>query len=918
MTKVIRTGRCGLAWVLLACVAAITSWGQDQPNPSPESGIRVLGKTPPLHLDPAETLYLQLRDVGLDKSRVYHIGNLSIERAALHLTLDDGTIAFTEDVAGRVTGAFFEGDGEVLFVPPNRVERSSMALFTGAAILEERFLTAYFRFNDDTFNELQPALGPADHAQEFVTQWNETARSLAQGDALRMFMSLSQFLPVAGQMSTAHPARVGNDDRFLHVRVQGRKLGTFDLYYDSDSPEQVWVGQPKTVEGDSYYDVWSSFSLPQIGGGSDAMNSTTGEGGKVDAIAISDYRIRAEIKPPSQIDAEATVQLEVGQGGRRTVLFELSRVLQIKQVEAAGHPVEFIHNPAIEGSHLARQGNDLVAVVFPAPLQTGRHLDLRFTYGGEVLSEAASGLLYVGARGTWYPSRGLTMSNFDLEFHYPPGWTLLATGKRQDAAGSAVFGGQVPAMDSGAGEQVSRWVSERPIPVVGFNLGKYERVTAHAGDVTVETYATGVVERGFPKPPPQEVIAPPSGSQQQAPLIISPAPPSPARNAQKVADEAARAIEFFSHLFGPYPFSSLAITQLPGPISQGWPGLIFLSSYSFLTPEEKSQLHMSAVDKTLITQVIAHETAHQWWGDLVGWNGYRDQWIVEALANYSSMMLLESEDPSQFHAAMEKYRDDLLQKNKAGVALLEDGPVTLGTRLSCSQFPSGYEDISYGRGTWLLHMLRSMMRDSERKHDVHTSGGNQFEVADEPFVRALRRLRERYQGKSITTREFLQAFEDELPRSLWYEGHKSLDWFYQGWVNGTAIPHFELRGVRYSNKPGATAISGTIVQKDAPEVSGDLGPGVRVGCGKDGAAGASVRRWARDCFPFDRTCGDTKGRTGPQPDVAGTTPLSVALPLAELFPIIAAPFSQKGRGIRFWISHGAADDNCVAVTHWGS
>jgi hypothetical protein len=195
------------------------------------------------------------------------------------------------------------------------------------------------------------------------------------------------------------------------------------------------------------------------------------------------------------------------------------------------------------------------------------------------------------------------------------------------------------------------------------------------------------------------------------------------------------------------------------------------------------------------------------------WSGYRDQWLVEALANYSSMMILESENPAQFRAAMEKYRDDLLQKNKAGAQLLEDGPVTLGTRLSNSQFPEGYEVISYGRGTWLFHMLRSMMRDAERTDDRTRSAGQ----ADESFVRVLHRIRERYEGKAITTRELLQAFEDELPPSLRYERHKSLDWFYEGWVNGTTIPRFELRGVKYAEKAGSTAISGTILQRDAPD-----------------------------------------------------------------------------------------------------
>jgi hypothetical protein len=190
---------------------------------------------------------------------------------------------------------------------------------------------------------------------------------------------------------------------------------------------------------------------------------------------------------------------------------------------------------------------------------------------------------------------------------------------------------------------------------------------------------------------------------------------------------------------------------------------------------------------------------------------------VEALANYSSMMVLESENPSKFRAAMEKYRDDLLQKNKAGQELMEDGPVTLGTRLSCSQFPSGYEAISYGRGTWLFHMLRFMMRDAERASTGSDRGEGKTGQAEEPFVRVLRAVRERYQGKPITTRELMQAFENELPRSLWYERRKSLDWFYEGWINGTAIPRFELHGVKYSDNPGSTTISGVIVQKDAPD-----------------------------------------------------------------------------------------------------
>jgi len=808
-----------LICLLTLSSAVALSWSQDDPKPADAAGAKVSGTTSQ-QLNSAESLYLQLRTVTLDKARVYRLRDVSIDRAAIHITLNNGTIAFTGDVAGRVTGAFFEGDGEILLSPPNRYERASMALSTGAAILEERFVTAYFRFNDDTFAELLPAMVPADYGPAFVSQWSETAGNLAQSDPLRLFMTLSRSLPVTGQTAgdAAATAKSGDDDRFLHARLQGVKLGTFDLYFDSDAPEQVWAGQLRTVEGTSYYDVWTSFASAKASRGTDAVSAEVGEGGAPDSIAVSQYKIRVEIKPPTQIDAEALLQLEVRQGGQRALLFELSRALQIKEVEADGHPIEFIHNQTIEGTQLARHGNDLVAIVFPQTLQTGQRLQLRFAYGGEVLSEAGAGLLYVGARGMWYPNRGLAMSNFDLEFRYPAGWTLVATGKRTDSR-SSPGPGDPTATAPLAGEQVSRWVSERPIPIAGFNLGKYERVVAHAGDVTVETYATSGVERGFPTPTVNSVIPNPvvSGGIPRPPMSIAPLVPSPARNAQTVAAAAAHSIDFFSRRYGPFPFSELKVAQMPGGLSQGWPGLIFLSSTSFLTAEEKSELHLSAVDKTLVSQVISHETAHQWWGDLVMWSGYRDQWIVEALANYSSMMVLEAENPAQFRAVMEKLRDDLLEKNKSGVPLMEDGPVTLGTRLSCSQFPNGYEAISYGRGTWLFHMLRSMMRDAERTGTAGAHGDNRTGQPDEPFVRALRRIRERYQGKPIATRELLQAFEEELPRSLWYEHHKSLDWFYEGWVNGTAIPRFELHAVKFSDKTGSTTVSGAILQKGAPD-----------------------------------------------------------------------------------------------------
>jgi hypothetical protein len=793
----------GLFLILLCFAAPALAQGPapviaDQPDRASES-------TSP---KPGEQLYLQLRRIGLDPAHTYKVRGAAMDRPSLHLTFDDGMIAFTRDVAGHITGAFFEGDGEVLLTPPTREERASMALGTGMAILEERFNTAYLRFNDDVFAEFQPFLREFPEAQDFASRFDATAQNLAELDALRIFLTFSRTLPVEGSGSPANQS-VGqpSDDHFLHIRVEGELLGPFDIHYDSLAYEQISAGKSNEKNGVAFYDVWTSFS-PQSPG--DKRHNDRGS--IQDSISIDSYKINAEVRPPTDLNVDASLNVHVRTPGDRTLLFELSRFLQVKQVEANGRPVEFINNPALEGTQLSRRGNDLVAVVFPAPLRASDQFTLRFVYGGTVLSEAGGGLLYVGARGAWYPNRGLNPSNFDLTFRYPHGWTLIATGTR--VAGSDDGGESAP--ENALSLLEARWKSDRPIALAGFNLGKYLKATAQAGSVKVETYATRGVEKDFPRTSPLPPLPDMRGLAPTPEVqVLRPSDqPSPARHAQAVADDAARSVEFFAKRFGPFPYHSLSLTQMPGPVSQGWPGLIFLSSLSFLSSDEVEGLHLSPVRSSLRRLTLAHETAHQWWGDLVIWKSYRDQWIVEALANYCALMKIEAEQPAEFRGVLEQYRTELLAKNKDGEALRDAGPVTLGQRLSNSHFPDGYEAVSYGRGTWLFHMLRYMLLDAERQdtHSAHTPSAEQ----DEPFVRILRKVSERYASQPIDTHELLTEFSENLPPALRFEGKPSLDWFEEGWIRGTALPVFSLRNVKLT--PGSTAVqvSGVLLQKDAP------------------------------------------------------------------------------------------------------
>src|ERR1700743_110294 len=161
----------------------------------------------------AVALYRDLLNPAFDLKDVYQIRDVSILLEDLHVSLSDGTIAFVRETSGHMTGAIFEGSGEVLLVPPNRAERTSLALFTSSPVLEQNFQSAYLRFSDDQiYQALRAGIrGHAEDAQEFIDRWQQPALFLAHRDALPVLQSMT---------STKEAA-----SRFLHLRIGGTGLG---------------------------------------------------------------------------------------------------------------------------------------------------------------------------------------------------------------------------------------------------------------------------------------------------------------------------------------------------------------------------------------------------------------------------------------------------------------------------------------------------------------------------------------------------------------------------------------------------------------------------------------------------------------------------------------------------------------------
>jgi hypothetical protein len=729
---------------------------------------------------PEEELLAKIRRNKIDPAAVYRVRELPLTRDAVRFYFNEGVIALLEPINGRVTGAIFVGEGETLVMPPDTAEKRNLAHFTGTPVLNEKFSAAYLRFSDDTAAQLTAAI--KEHTvppqtfsvPEFVDEWSPVAQNLNLISDLRL---LDDLLIAA----TPQPDQAGRG--FFIAHCFGQRIGTFDIAVDPLAPEPVSVGQVNWKDGKRYIDLWLSFlskSPPPKG----------------DPFKLGAYRIDANIAVDRQMEMTAVVELDTAESGERMVSFQLSRFLRVSSVESEGVKLQVYQN---EGD--PQRGNDAITLLFPKPLEKGKHYTLTFHYAGSVIADAGHGVLFVGARGIWYPQRGYRPALFDLTFRFPRKLSLAATGDRIDQREEGDW-------------RISHWKTQAPIRMAGFNVGNYEEGQAKTADgVTIIIYANRELEPALERTRLPTVTTVPAGAgtfpNRRATTTVTPAPPPPsaASVASQMAHEISQVVDFFAKTFGPLPFSNLRVSPIPGAFGQGWPGLIYLSTTSYLVPYDAAS--KAGDDTTLFFSSLlpVHEVAHQWWGQAVIPGSYRDEWITEALATYSALLWLEQKDrvgPHNVRTVLRKYRDELLVKHDDETAE-SVGPLVLGQRLNNSRTPNGSEHILYDKGPWVIHMLRQLMRDPKTGSDA-------------AFFRFLRALREEYSTRPLTTAGFRELAEKYVePQMNAEEGNKghTLEWFFEQWVSGSGIPEVHVEAKLDSKtsaklKPGAPPSPGRI------------------------------------------------------------------------------------------------------------
>lgn len=209
--------------------------------------------------------------------------------------------------------------------------------------------------------------------------------------------------------------------------------------------------------------------------------------------------------------------------------------------------------------------------------------------------------------------------------------------------------------------------------------------------------------------------------------------------------EADSVVTYFSRMFGPFPYAKLAHLQSStrfGGMENA--GAIFYSDRAFRT---------NGVSYGL----LAHETAHQWFGDAVTEREWSHAWLSEGFATYlAALYTHKSRGDSAFRAEMTRIRDQVL-----GAAIVATRPVidTIETNLMAL-----LNTNSYQKGGFVIHMLRE-------------------EVGDSAFFRGLRTYQARHRHGT--------ALSDDLRVAIEQYAQKDLRPFFTQWLTRPGFPEIE-------------------------------------------------------------------------------------------------------------------------------
>ncbi|HEX3747429.1 MAG TPA: M1 family aminopeptidase [Bryobacteraceae bacterium] len=718
-----------------------------------------------------------MRDAALADSLV--IENVVIKRDTGVITLKSGSLAFTAPAMGRDTIAVFEGEGEFTFTPRSAIDRNYMATLTGQIAVSETFDRALFCFTDDTGKEIRAAAKSHANDPKLADVLRDYRKHLRS--RLDQPRSMLEYLLTDVSMDNLeadvltdlyNPKAAGFFSAYLHgkkhpdLRFEVRPRGAFQELATPEEVAVINVDPEATQEG-----IWYLSHLVQEINGNTASSDEN-----KNMVQADRYKIETTIARNDHFTASTELQFHAVTDGDRVVKFALLPNLRVQSVTSGGKDVPFIQEERKEDASFY--------VVMPEPMAKGSGHELTIEYiGDKVVRKEGGGNFSVGARESWYPNVNTFRDHarYDLTFKVPKQYTLVSVGNLEK---------QWNEKDTAC----THWISDTPIAIAGFNYGSFKTKKLTDKD-------SGFVTEGYANSEPPDALS----MARDNPAVGS---LSPASMMDLPMGEAEVAERIYDIWFGKSEFNHISVTQQPEfNFGQSWPTLVYLPLWAYLDPTQRYML-LNRIEQGLtdfVDEVTPHEVSHQWWGHMVGWSTYHDQWLSEGFATFSAGVYLQltEKTPDKYQKYWQSARQYLLEKNNFGNRRNDAGPVWLGERMDSAHNQSAYDAVVYRKGAYVLQMLRMMMWDNK--------------TGDKAFMDMMHDYVSTFMNRNASTEDFESIVEKHMTPGMKLSADGKMSWFFNEWVYTTPVPRYKLDYTLTDADGGKCLLKATVTQSEVPQ-----------------------------------------------------------------------------------------------------
>ena len=653
--------------------------------------------------------------LALDATREYDVRNLVVQAPDLTLTLPSGH-AFLAPTNEGPTALVLLGRGRAVFSPKPAAERGQVRIFCGQDVLSADFDSVFVRLNPGEF-------------QARVAPEALVARSVDAGDLRRAQQVYDASVPLSFQIDlsdlSAQKWSLIPTGRDFVAEIGTRKYGTLTYALSGNEPEDISLFDRRRRKNISVY-------------ASETRLATRGRFFDEDDLADYDilhYDLTTSFSPDRLwIDGAARLTIKTRASALSTMTMRLAEPLVVRSVSSPqfGRLLQ-----------LRVVGQNSLLIGFPGTIAGETEFNLDVQYGGrlepqaldrealqlrgdqqeQVLIPAEPQYVYSN-RSFWYPQGMVTdYATARMTINVPPEIDVVASGAPKAAPA------MLPAVAGLRPRKQYVFETDRPVRYLGWIASRMQ----------------GIQVAGIDMP----------GLDRPFNLFVQGNPREFTR-VRGFADKTTEILKYYTSLLADTPYETFTVALTESDLPGGHSPAYFAIVNQPLPTTPFTWLNDPVSFQNYASFFLAHEIAHQWWGQAVGWKNYHEQWLSEGFAQYFAALWAERErGPDQFTAILRQMRRTALDTSP-------QGPVYLGYRLGHIKSDSRvFRALVYNKGAIVLHMLRRL-------------------IGDEAFFSGLREFYAKWR--------YHKAGTEDLRAVMEHASGRPLEKFFTQWIYDSAVP----------------------------------------------------------------------------------------------------------------------------------